>query len=98
MTYTATGLSRPIWVVFRTVLSPRDPVDREEVVAKHFRVSISRQDVAPYVVDRLLLAPSAALALALAHWLAKMHHGSINAYIGYALVTVLAEMVLVRLT
>lgn len=98
MTYTATGLSRPIWVVFRTVLSPRDPVDREEVVAKHFRVSISRQDVAPYVVDRLLLAPSAALALALAHLLAKMHHGSINAYIGYALVTVLAALVLVRLT
>lgn len=98
LTYTATGVARPIWVVFRAILSPSQTVDREEVVAEHFRVGIHREDTARYVVDRLIVDPAVWVALALARFLAKMHHGSINAYVGYAFFALLAAMVLVRLT
>lgn len=98
LTYTATGVARPIWVVFRAILSPSQTVDREEVVAEHFRVGIRREDTARYVVDRLIIDPAVWLALVLAGFLAKMHHGSINAYVAYALFALLAAMVLVRVT
>ena len=98
LTYTATGLARPIWVVFRAVLSPGQTVDREEVVAEHFRVSIVRDDQARYVVDRLIVDPAAGAARGLARLLAKMHRGSVNAYVGYAFLALLAAMVLVRIT
>ncbi len=98
LTYTATGVARPIWVVFRAVLSPGQTVDREEVVAEHFRVSVQREDRSRYVVDRLIVDPSIRAARALAHLFARMHRGSVNAYVGYAFVALLAAMLLVRIT
>lgn len=98
LTYTATGVARPIWVVFRAVLSPGQTVDREEVVAEHFRVSVRREDGTRYVVDRLIVDPAIRLARALAHLFAQMHRGSVNAYVGYAFVALLAAMLLVRIT
>lgn len=98
LTYTATGMARPIWVIFRAVLSPGQTVDREEVVAEHFRVSVRREDGARYVVDRLIVDPAIRGARTLAHLFARMHRGSVNAYVGYAFIALLAALLLVRIT
>lgn len=96
MGYTATGLANPIRVIFRAILNPGQAVDREEVVARHFQTAISRQIRESYVMDRWLFYPLAAAADGFARLLAKMHHGSINAYIAYAFLTLLAALILVR--
>ncbi len=98
LTYTATGLARPIWVVFRAVLSPGQTVDREEVVAEHFRVSVRRVDGSRYVVDRLIVDPAIRAARVLAHLFSRMHRGSVNAYVSYAFIALLIAMLLVRIT
>ncbi len=97
MTYTATGMARPVWVVFRAVLSPGRSVDEEEVVAEHFRVAISRDDSAAYLLDRALVGPATRAAEWVARTLARMHRGSANTYVVYALLALLAALILVRL-
>ncbi|MDA8193958.1 MAG: proton-conducting transporter membrane subunit [Thermaerobacter sp.] len=87
--YTATGFSNPIAVIFRAILTPSQSSDREEVVASHFHTAVRRELRESYVVDRLLFFPAAALAWSISRLLARMHHGNINAYIGYTLVTIL---------
>lgn len=96
MTYTATGLSNPIRVVFRAILTPTRPVDRERVVATHFPASISREVGDAYVVDRYVFLPIALLAMMAARVLARMHHGSINGYVAYAFLTLVAALVVVH--
>lgn len=97
MVYTATAMSRPIWVVFRGVLGAgARSAQAEEVVAEHFRMAISRDDTSPYLLDRLLVAPAARGAAALARLLARMHHGDANTYVIYALVALIAALILVR--
>ena len=98
MAYTATAMSRPIWVVFRGVLGAgRRSAQEEEVVAEHFRVAISRDERAPYLLDRLLMGPATRAAAAIAALLARMHRGDANTYVLYALVALVAALVVVRL-
>lgn len=96
MTYTATGLSNPIRVVFGAVLTPVKPVDREQVVATHFPASISREVRDAYVLDRYIFFPITGLATVAARVLARMHHGSVNAYVGYAFLALMAALAVVH--
>ncbi|MCK7495968.1 MAG: hypothetical protein MZW92_37210 [Comamonadaceae bacterium] len=94
LTYTATGFSNPVRVVFQAVLAPRKPTQDEVIVAEHFRTAITRTENEAYVLDRWLFQPLAAATLRIARLLAGMHHGRLNAYVGYAIVSVIAAMVL----
>ena len=87
MTYTATGFSNPVRVVFDAILRPRTVEDTEETVAQHFRVAIVRSREQPHPVDQLVFDVLAAGMARLAGTLARMHHGRVNAYIGYVLGT-----------
>lgn len=90
MTYTATGFSNPVRVIFQAVFRPTIVEDTRETVAEHFRTAIVRESEATYVVDRLLLEPAREVMLGLARAAARMHHGRLNAYVGYILLALLA--------
>jgi hydrogenase-4 component B len=95
MTYTATGFSNPIRVIFfDTILSPRAGEDSVEAVTRHFRTAIVRNRATIHIVDRWILSPAVVGLRSLAGVLRKMHVGHVNAYAGYVLLTMLLVLVL----
>jgi len=97
MTYTATGFSNPVRVVFNAVFHPSAAEDTVEVFAEHFRTAVRRQRVDVYVVDRLFYGPIVGGARRIADMLARMHHGRINAYAAYVLLTLLVCLMIARM-
>jgi len=93
MTYTATGFSNPVRVVFNAVFHPSAPDDTTEVVAEHFRTAVRRSRVEQYLADRVLAQPLAGWSRSLARTLGRMHHGQLNAYAAYVLLTLLVFLV-----
>lgn len=89
MTYTATGFSNPVRVVFDALLRPRTVEDTQETVSAHFRVAIKRSQETTHLVDRWVLESLARSLTKAAAWLARMHHGRLNAYVAYVLATLL---------
>ena len=94
MTYTATGFSNPVRVIFDAVFRPTTVEDTRETVAQHFRTAIRRERVAVHVVDRWLIQPAQNLMTNLARSLAAMHHGRINAYAAYVLLALLVALLI----
>jgi hydrogenase-4 component B len=92
MTYTATGFSNPVRVIFDAVFRPTTVEDTRETVAQHFRTAIRRERVAVHVMDRWLIQPAQSAAAGLARCLAVMHHGRINAYAAYVLLALLLAL------
>ncbi len=89
MTYTATGFSNPVRVIFDAVFRPTMAREGPETVASHFRMAIQKGRQETYIVDRLFLHPVRRGAMAVARQLARMHNGRVNAYIGYVLAALL---------
>jgi hydrogenase-4 component B len=89
MTYTATGFSNPVRVIFDAIFRPTTVEDTRETVAEHFRIAIRREKERVHLVDRLVFQPVRAATLWFAGALAAMHHGRINAYVTYAFLTLL---------
>lgn len=98
MSYTATGFSNPVRVVFQAVFSPNIEEDKRETVAVHFRTAIRRRRDETHLVDRFFFHPIGDAVDTLARLLAGMHHGRLNAYVGYVLAFLLVLLVLNRLT
>jgi hydrogenase-4 component B len=94
MTYTATGFSNPVRVIFDAIFRPTTVEDTRETVAEHFRMAIRREKERVHLVDKLLFHPVRSATLWLARGLALMHHGRINAYIAYAFAALLIVLVL----
>jgi len=93
LTYTATGFSNPVRVVFHALLRPTVIEETTEAVAEHFRTAVRREYAEVHVVDRLVTHPIIAGTRRLAKTLRMMHIGRVNAYAAYVLVTVLATLV-----
>jgi hydrogenase-4 component B len=98
MTYTATGFSNPVRVVFQAIFQPNITEDTRQTVAVHFRTAIHRQREETHVVDRLFLQPVGAATRWIAGFLAGMHHGRLNAYVTYVLAFLLLVLILYRAT
>ena len=94
MTYTATGFSNPVRVIFDAVFRPTTVEDTSATVAEHFRTAIHREKDRPHVIDRAVYQPIKSMSLWLARALATMHHGRLNAYIAYVLLTLLLVLLL----
>lgn len=97
MTYTATGFSNPVRVIFDAVFRPTTVEDTRETVAEHFRTAIRREKERVHLVDKLALLPIRTSAFWFARGLAAMHHGRINAYAAYVLLAALAALVMTLL-
>jgi hydrogenase-4 component B len=89
MTYTATGFSNPVRVVFDAIFRPTTVEDTRETAAEHFRTAIRREKERVHLVDKLVFAPARRATLAFARLLAAMHFGRINAYVTYAFLALL---------
>jgi hydrogenase-4 component B len=92
MTYSATGFSNPVRVVFDAVFRPTTIEDTRETVAQHFRTAIRREKERVHLVDKLVLQPVSAAAMWCARLLAAMHHGRFNAYAAYVLLVILVAL------
>jgi hydrogenase-4 component B len=93
-TYTATGFSNPVRVVFHAILRPRTLEDSTAAVAEHFRMVVRRVVVDAHLADRLFLQPLIVLTGGLARIMRRMHHGQVNAYAAYVLLTLLVSLVI----
>jgi len=93
MTYTATGFSNPVRVIFDAVFRPTTVEDTRETVAEHFRTAIIREKQRVYLVDKLVFHPVRTAVMWFAAYLARMHHGRFNAYAAYALLTLLVVLI-----
>ncbi len=98
MSYTATGFSNPVRVVFQAIFRPNIVEDTRETVAVHFRTAILRRREETHLVDRLFFHPVGDAVNWFARLLAGMHHGRLNTYIAYGLVFLLLILLLFRLT
>jgi hydrogenase-4 component B len=94
ITYTATGFSNPVRVIFHAIMSPATSEDSTEAVAQHFRTAIRREQSEVHIVDRLVLDPPVRALGALAAIVRKMHVGHVNAYAAYVLLAMLIVLVL----
>jgi hydrogenase-4 component B len=97
MTYTGTGFSNPVRVIFDAIFRPTTVEDTSETVAEHFRMAIRRERAAVHIMDRLFVQPAKDRMMVLARDLAAMHHGRINAYAAYVLVALAAALLLASL-
>jgi hydrogenase-4 component B len=93
MTYTATGFSNPVRVIFDALFQPTTVEDTRETVAEHFRIAIRREKERVHLVEKLVFQPTKVAALWCAGALAAMHHGRFNAYAAYALLSLLIALV-----
>jgi hydrogenase-4 component B len=93
LTYTATGFSNPVRVIFAALLSPAASEESTEAVAVHFRTAIRREYTEVHIVDRFVLQPPIDVLGALAAFARRMHVGHVNAYAAYVLLAMLIVLV-----
>jgi hydrogenase-4 component B len=96
MTYTATGFSNPVRVVFQAIFRPNIVEDTRETVAVHFRTAILRRREQTHLVDRLFFHPVWQAIGWIARLLAEMHHGRLSAYVAYGLAFFVVVLFLYR--
>ncbi len=98
MSYTATGFSNPVRVVFQAIFRPNVVEDTRKTVAVHFRTAILRRREETHLVDRLFFHPIGDAFSWFARRLAGMHHGRLNAYVAYTLAFVILILLLFRVS
>jgi hypothetical protein len=97
MSYTATGFSNPVRVIFEAILKPALAEDRRATVAAHLREAIRRTRDEEHVVDRLVLKRLTKRTRAVAAQLARIHHGQLTLYVVYGLPALLTGFIIVAL-
>ncbi|MGH7738326.1 MAG: proton-conducting transporter membrane subunit [Candidatus Tyrphobacter sp.] len=98
MTYTATGFSNAVRVIFEAIFHPRTVEHSRDAVAEHFRVAITRERENGFLADRLAIEPLVRKVRSYANDVARLHHGRLEGYVLYTLaalaVVLLAEVFL----
>ena len=94
MTYTATGFSNPVRVIFSNIFRPIQVNNVRETINQHFRSAIKKEQKEPHFVDYLLGRPIINGAKYLANRLGRMHSGRVNAYAAYVLVSLLLVLLI----
>ena len=89
MTYTATGFSNPVRVIFDSVFRPKTLEDTCQTVEGHFRVSIRRSKRQDHIIERFFLHPMKSAVMRCSECFASMHHGKLNSYAAYVLLVLL---------
>ncbi len=86
MTYTATGFSNPVRVIFDGIFHPTVVEETKSAVEEHFRVAIEKERLETHVVERLILQPLVRMLRDAAGLIGSMHVGSVNVYAMYVLI------------
>jgi hydrogenase-4 component B len=93
LTYTATGFSNPVRVIFAALLSPAASEESTEAVATHFRTAIRREYTEIHIIDRFVLQPPIHALRDIAAFARRMHVGHVNAYAAYVLLALLLVLI-----
>jgi hydrogenase-4 component B len=96
MTYTATGFSNPVRAIFDAVFRPARVQNERQTIHEHFRSAIRRRREDVFLADRLVNVPIARVVERLAATVARMHHGRLPSYVGYALGALIVALAVVR--
>jgi hydrogenase-4 component B len=94
MTYSATGFSNPVRVIFSGIFRPIPVRDTRETIARHFLSAIRKDQIEIHLIDRLFSRPVIHCGRSLANRLGRMHSGRVNAYAAYVLVTLLVVLLI----
>jgi len=99
MTYTATGFSNPVRVVFEGIFRPAISEDTRESARGYFRTALTRRQMEPFALDRLFLRPVVGCARWAAARAARPHQsGRVNSYTAAVLLTLLIVLVIAGIT
>ncbi len=93
LTYTATGFSNPVRVIFAALLTPAASEESTEAVATHFRTAIRREFTEVHFIDRFILQPPIHALRDVAAFVRRMHVGHVNAYAAYVLLAILVVLI-----
>jgi len=94
MTYTATGFSNPVRVIFEAIFRPSTLDERKEMVAEHFRTAIKNEHKEVHIADRSVFHPIVRGIQSIALLLGQMHTGSVNIYAAYILISLAIILVI----
>jgi hydrogenase-4 component B len=97
MTYTATGFSNPVRVIFQAVFRPVIFDEMKETVAEHFLIAVKSQRQEVDLLERTIFRPGARLGQSLAALFGKIHSGSVNLYAAYILISLGIVLIIQRL-
>jgi hydrogenase-4 component B len=94
MTYTATGFSNPVRVIFDAVFRPSTFDDRKETIAEHFRTAIKSEHKEVHILYRSVFRPILRCTQSMATLLGRMHTGSVNIYATYVLISLVLLLII----
>jgi len=94
MTYTATGFSNPIRVIFDAIFRPTTLDERKETIAEHFRTAINNERSEVHIVDRSVFQPIVKWIQSMATLFGRMHSGSVNVYATYVLISLVIVFII----
>jgi hydrogenase-4 component B len=97
MTYTATGFSNPVRVIFEAIFRPVIFDETRETVAEHFLMAVKSQRQEVHILERTIFRPCARFGRGLAALLGKIHSGSVNLYAAYILLSLVIVLIIQRL-
>ncbi|NNM88069.1 MAG: hypothetical protein HKL95_06085 [Phycisphaerae bacterium] len=98
MSYSATGFSNPVRIIFKSIFGPAQREDSQIAVAGHFRTAIRRPPRDTYIVDRIFLRPLVGGVKVLAGLMARLHRPAVvNAYAAWVFIVLLFVLVMNRL-
>lgn len=90
MEYTATGFSKPLRMIFKALFRPRREVQREYDLSPYFTTTLRFESHVEEVFQTRVYRPLKWLVLRVSRRLRAMQAGSIQAYLIYIFVTLLA--------
>jgi hydrogenase-4 component B len=90
MEYSATGFSKPLRMIFKTLFRPRREVQREYDFSPYFATTIRFESHVEEVFQTRIYRPLNRLVLRVSRRLRALQAGSIQAYLIYIFVTLLA--------
>lgn len=96
MQYSATGLTKPIRILFAKVLGSHRQVERDFAGSRYSLHSLSYEGGIKAVFEDILYRPLIKGLLWLAAQIRKLQEGSIHLYLGYLLITVIVILILGR--
>ena len=96
MQYTATGLTKPIRILFAKVLGSQRNVGRDFAGTRYSLSSLSYEGKIKEVFEDIFYRPSIRGLLWLASQIRKLQEGSIHLYLGYLLITVVVVLIIGR--
>jgi hydrogenase-4 component B len=94
MTYTATGFSNPVRVIFEAIFRPSTLDERKETIAEHFRTAINNERKEVHIVDRSVFQPIVKWIQSMATLLGRMHTGSVNIYATYVVISLVIVLII----